>query len=125
MNAQSATGATVNVTTAGANVPLTAYQSLNGFAADGTNEEFTVPESGTYLLTYHVEADAATQLTTQLLQNGAVLQGSTIAAVAPLTNYDMTLLANLTANDTISLQLAGTTAVVNLNKADLTVIRLA
>ena len=37
----------------------------------------------------------------------------------------MTLLANLTANDTISLQLAGTTAAVNLNKADLTVIRLA
>lgn len=106
-------------------MPLGDYQSLNNFAADGTNENFTVPETGTYLLSYHVEPETATQLTTQILQNGTPLNGSAIAATTPTGNYNMMLLANLTENDTISLQLAGTDAAVTLTKADLTAVRLA
>lgn len=125
MSAQSTAGSSVAVTTAGTNVPLAANQTLNNFTADGTNETFTVPEDGTYLLTYHVEPDTATQMTTQILQNGTPLAGSTITPTAPTTNYTMTTLANLSANDTLSLQLSGTTSTVNLTQADLTAVRLS
>lgn len=127
MSASNTTGGTVNVVLGGTDVPLPNAQSLDGFTANGTNTSFTVPETGTYLVSYRVNPTLAVAMTSQVLRNGAAIPGSVLSPVAT-TEYAATFITPLTAGDTLTLRLSGVIAAVVLqggSGASLTVVRLS
>ena len=108
-------------------MPLPNAQSLDGFTANGANTVFTVPQTGTYLITYHVNPTVAVAMTSQVLRNGTAIPGSVRSPVATV-SYEATVITPLTAGDTLTLQLSGVAAVVVLqggSGASLTAVRLA
>ncbi len=128
MSALNTTGQTIAVTLDGTSVPLPSEQNLDGFTANATNTAFTVPESGTYLISYRADFTTDLLLTSSILRNGAALPGSTFSPTAADNSYAVTLIAPLTAGDTLELQLsglAGTAALQGGTGASLNVIRLA
>ena len=119
MNAVNATGDTITVVLGGTVIPLPDYQELDGFTTNATNAVFTVPFSGTYMISYRVSTTAALLMSSRVLRNGNELGGSTFTA---------TTFAALDAGDRIQLQLFGLigAAVLQLgNGANLTIIRLS
>lgn len=128
MSAFSTAGQTIDVTPAGTVVPLPDEQTARGFTPNARNTGFVVPEDGTYLLTYHIAPSEATTVTASILRNNALLEGSEITPAAAADSYNLTMLARLAANDTISLQLSGQNTAVKLqggNGASLTAVRLS
>lgn len=127
MSAVNTTGQTLSVVQAGTAVALPDAQSLSGFTANGANTEFTVPETGTYLISYHVNPRTAVAITSQVLRNSTPIPGS-VRSPAATASYEATVIAPLTAGDTLSLQLLGTApdiALQNGSGASLTAVRLA
>lgn len=127
MNAGNA-GVTVPVLVGGTLVPLPAYQSLNGFTADAANSTFTVPTTGTYMVTYRIQVTAALGVSSRVLRNGVALTGSTFAPTVSTGTFSATTFATLNAGDTLELQMFGVAAAAVLqggNGATLTVVRLA
>lgn len=127
MSASNTSGQTLTVLLGGTSVPLPDAQNLDGFTANGTNTTFTVPATGTYLITYHVNPTAAVAMTSQVLRNGTAIPGSVRSPIAT-TSYEATVIAPLTAGDTLTLQLSGIAAAVVLqggSGASLTAVRLA
>ncbi|MDR1629542.1 MAG: hypothetical protein LBS36_04940 [Oscillospiraceae bacterium] len=97
----------------GAPVPLAAGQILpTGITVDGTNSLFTVAAAGLYRISYAVNTTAALALTTRIAINGTANTASTVAPLLSLSNYSNEILANLSANSTVQLQLVG--ASINL-----------
>lgn len=128
MSASNTTGQTLLVILGGTNVPLPNAQSLDGFTANGTNTVFTVPETGTYLIAYRINATAAVAMSSQVLRNGTAIPGSVFAPTLGVAGYNATVITPLTAGDTLSLQVSGVAASVVLqggSGASLTVVRLA
>ncbi|MCI9192899.1 MAG: hypothetical protein HFE92_05800 [Acutalibacter muris] len=127
MSASNTTGQTLTVILGGTPVPLPNAQSLDGFTANGANTVFTVPQTGTYLITYHVNPTVAVAMTSQVLRNGTAIPGSVRSPVATV-SYEATVITPLTAGDTLTLQLSGVAAAVVLqggSGASLTAVRLA
>jgi len=128
MSALNTTGQTITVIAGGTSVPLPDDQTLSGFTVNGTNTVFTVPTTGTYLVTYHIRTTVALLLTSSILRNGTTLAGSSISPIADINSYNMTLITDLAAGDTLQLRLSGLVATVVLQGgtgASLTVVRLA
>ncbi len=128
MNASNSTGLSIAVVLGGTNVPLPSDQNLDGFTANGTDTVFTVPVTGTYLITYRVNPTVAVLMASQVLRNGTAIPGSMLSPIASATSYEATVITPLTAGDTLSLQLFGVVAAVALQSgagASLTVVRLA
>ena len=128
MNATNDTGATITVILGGTTVPLPSNQVLDSFTVSGNNTTFTVPATGTYLVTYRVATTAALLMSSRVLRNGTALAGSTFTPVASVTGFTATTFATLTAGDTLQLQLfglAGAAVLQGGNGASLTVIRLS
>ncbi len=127
MSASNTTGQTLSVLLGGTSVPLPSAQNLDGFTANGTNTTFTVPVTGTYLVTYRVNPTVAVAMSSQVLRNGTAIPGSVFSPAAT-TGYEATVITPLTAGDTLTLQLSGIAAAVVLqggSGASLTVVRLA
>ena len=127
MSASNTTGQSLNVALGGISVPLPSAQNLDGFTANGANTSFTVPQTGTYLVTYQVSPTVAVAMSSQVLRNGTAIPGSVRSPVAT-TEYSATVITPLTAGDTLTLQLSGIAAVVVLqggSGASLNVVRLA
>ena len=128
MSALNTTGQTLSVVLGGTRVPLPSDQSLDGFTANGTNDIFTVSETGTYLISYRINVTAALLMSSRVLRNDAVLPGSVFSPAVSVSSYAVTLIADLTAGDTLALQLAGLLGAATLQGgtgASLTVVRLA
>lgn len=98
MSASNTTGQTIAVILDGTNVPLPNAQNLDGFTANGTNTVFTVPATGTYLVTYRVNPTAAVAMSAQVLRNGTAIPGSVLSPVAT-TSYAATVITPLTADE--------------------------
>ena len=127
MSASNTTGQTLTVLLGGTNVPLPSAQNLDGFTVNGANTVFTVPVTGTYLVTYRVNPTVAVAMSSQVLRNGTAIPGSVLSPVAT-TGYEATVITPLTAGDTLSLQLSGIAAAIVLQGgagASLTAVRLA
>ncbi|NMA79463.1 MAG: hypothetical protein GX967_02310 [Clostridiales bacterium] len=128
MNAQNTTGSTIEVILGGTAVPLPNNQNLDGFAVDGADSTFTVPETGTYLVTYNISVTAALLMSSRVLLNGAEIPGSVFAPAISVSNYTATTIVELTAGDLLTLQLYGLLGAAVLQGgagATLTVVRLA
>jgi hypothetical protein len=107
MNADNTTGAVIGIVLGGTNIPLPNNQILNNFTVDGTNTIFTVTETGTYLVSYHVALTVAVLLTSGVSVNGTLAPSSVLTPLLSVSQYNNTFLLNLTAGDQLSLQLSG------------------
>ena len=108
-------------------VPLADSQILDGFTANADDTVFTVPETGTYYISYAINLTAGALLQSMILINGAANAASTRSPLLSLSSYSAEIIVNLTAGDTISLQLAGILGLVILEGgvgASLSIIRL-
>ena len=123
-------GSSIPVSPNGTLVALPNAQALSpGFTANSWNTVFTVPESGVYQISYHVNTTTALPLKTQLAINGAGSALSTIDPVVPTTSYENKIKMILPANSKISLRIfskiAGTAVLTPDGAgASLTIIRL-
>ena len=128
MSAQNTTGDTISVILDGTVVPLPNNQNLDGFVADGTNSTFTVPTTGTYLLTYNISVTAALLMSSRVLVNGSEIPSTVFAPAVSAANFTATTIVNLTAGDEVELQLFGLVSEAVLQNgagATLTAVRLA
>ncbi len=55
MSALNISASTISVTTEGTNIPLPVQPYMDGFAVNATNTEFTVAQTGTYLISYDIK----------------------------------------------------------------------
>lgn len=120
-------GITLDVNTAGINIPLNGARILNGFSANASNDEFTVGESGNYLLIYNIKTRDDTTVKTRVVRNGALLSGCVRSSSVPTTIFDSSLIVNLNQGDIISLQMYDLNTAVTLQGgagASLVLIRL-
>lgn len=127
MSALNTTGSTIVVVLGGTAVPLPNNQNLDGFTVDAANQVFTVPATGTYLISYSIKTTASLLLSSQILRNGATLPGSVIAPAVAINMFYNMQIVNLNAGDTLTLQLFGLLGAVVLQGgtgASLTVVRL-
>ena len=121
------TAGTIPIVAAGTLIPLPDEQSLGGFTANPANDTFTVPETGNYMVSYHISLTTAVQFTSRVLEAGNPLAGSTFAPTTSVSTFSAMVIANLTAGDTLQLQLLNQAADAILqggNGASLTVVRL-
>ncbi len=113
--------------TNGTAVPLPDQQNLTGITANGVNTEFTVSETGTYLLSYTVNLGTAMAAGSRLMLNGVPHLTSVIPPTLQRSSFTFAGVVNLTPGDTIRLDLFGASAVLNLvtgNGASLTIVKL-
>ncbi|MBU5427494.1 hypothetical protein KQI41_13965 [Tissierella pigra] len=128
MNAQNATGDTILVALGGTTISLPDNQNLDDFTVNGTNTVFTVPETGTYLITYQINVTVALLISSRVLRNGTAIPGSVFSPIASVTGYTATTITTLNAGDQLELQLFGLvgTAILQTGAgATMTVVRLA
>jgi hypothetical protein len=106
MFATNTVGSTVASVTTGTNVPLPNNQSLSSFTVNGANDTFTVPVSGRYLISYHINTTAAINVGTRLILNGGTAIAATILGASGNKNaFSNNSILSLTAGNTITLQL--------------------
>ncbi|WP_329494568.1 BclA C-terminal domain-containing protein [Caproiciproducens sp. CPB-2] len=128
MSAQNATGDTIATVAGGTSIALPDNQNLDSFTVDGANTIFTVPSTGTYLVTYQINVTAGLLVSTQVLQNSTAIPGSVFSPLVSVSAFSATTIVPLTAGDQLQLQffgLLGTATLQDGAGATLTVIRLA
>ncbi|WP_412676951.1 BclA C-terminal domain-containing protein, partial [Bacillus safensis] len=129
--AANSSGSTIITVAGGTNIPLPNFQNITNFTANGTSTVFTVLQTGKYYITYQVNTTAALLINTRLLLNGDTVPGSVQSPVISTSFLNNTLIVNITAGSTISLQFFGAivTAILvgggGAAGASLTIIRLS
>ncbi|MCY7738250.1 collagen-like protein, partial [Bacillus safensis] len=130
--AANSSGPTIVTVAGGTNIPLPNFQNITGFTANGTSTVFTVLQTGKYYITYQVNTTTALLISTRLLLNGATtISGSVQSPVISTSFINNTVIVNLTAGSTISLQFFGAVVTAILvggggaAGAALTIIRLS
>jgi hypothetical protein len=110
-------------------VPLPDAQITNAnFVPNGTNTTFTVNTAGLYRVSYSINLTAGALLGTRILLNGTAVTQSEIAPILTLEDFTNEFLINLSAGDTLSLEMFGLAGVAILQTgagAELMVIRLS
>ncbi|WP_144679547.1 collagen-like protein, partial [Bacillus altitudinis] len=125
------TGPTIITIAGGTNIALPSNQNINGFTPNGLNDTFTVQQTGKYYITYQVNTTAALLVSTRLWLNGSTaIPGSIQSSAVSTTFMSNTVIVNLTAGNTISLQFFGAVVTAILigggaTGASLTIIRLS
>ncbi|CZR75350.1 collagen triple helix repeat domain-containing protein [Clostridium acidurici 9a] [Clostridioides difficile] len=112
----------------GTTVSLPNNQNLSTFTVNGANTVFTVPSTGTYLVTYEINITASVLMSSRILLNGTTLPGTVFAPLVAVSDLSATTITPLAAGDRLELQLFGVIAASVLQRgagATLTVIRLA
>ena len=113
--AANTTGGIITVILGGTNVPVPSNQLLNGgVTVNGANDTFTVPTTGTYLISYQLNLTAGLLVNSRILLNGASYPASVIAPIVAISNFNNTFMASLTAGTTVTLQLFGLVGVATL-----------
>ena len=113
--AANTSGTTLAVIVGGTLIPLPDSQVLPpDITVNGANTVFTVTNAGRYQLSYNVNTSASLASGTRLLINGTPNTASTVAPVVSLSHFANEILLNLSAGDTISLQMFGIVSAATL-----------
>ncbi|WP_297981757.1 collagen-like triple helix repeat-containing protein [uncultured Oscillibacter sp.] len=128
--AANTSGSVLTVILAGTLVPLPDSQLLSpDITVNGASIVFTVNTSGRYQLSYDINTTVALASGTRLLINGVANTASTVAPLVSLSHFSNEILLDLTAGDTVSLQMFGIASVATLLPgsagASLTMVRLS
>ena len=109
MYASNTVGTVIAVALGGAtSIPLPNNQNLGSFVPNGSNTVFTVPETGRYYITYQINTTIAVVLGagSRIFKNGTTpIPGSILRPVISVATFTNDVIVNLTAGDTISIQL--------------------
>lgn len=106
--ATNTTGLSLTVPLLGTLVPLPSTQVLStDITVDGTNTIFTLNTTGRYRISYHVNTTLSLLMGTRILINGTAITESTITPVLSVSNYSNEIIIDISAGDTVSLQLYG------------------
>ncbi|WGT41741.1 hypothetical protein QH639_15880 [Lysinibacillus sp. 1 U-2021] len=117
-SASNTSGSLIAVVLSGTNIPLPNAQQLNNVTVNGANDIFTVQESGTYELEYHVYITTPSMVSSRILLNGIQLPDSALNPATGTDSLTKKATVNLNAGDTLSLQLYGLIGVVTLFSGD-------
>ena len=113
--AANTSGTVLAVVVGGTLVPLPDSQLLSpDITVNAGNTVFTVSNAGRYQLSYNVNTTASLASGTRLLINGTPNTASTVAPVVSLSHFSNEILLNLSAGDTISLQMFGIASAATL-----------
>jgi hypothetical protein len=116
--ASNTTGSVIAVILGGTSVPLPSNQSLgSNVTINGANTEFTVLQTGRYRIAYGVNMTASLLVSSRLMLNGAPSAAGTVAPALAVSRLSAEVVLNLTAGDTIGLQLFGLLGAVILTPA--------
>jgi hypothetical protein len=105
-------------------------QALSGgITINGTNDVLTIANDGTYYINYEINTTVGLLLSTRLLINGVQAPGSVLSPAVTLSSYNNTVIVNVAAATTLSLQFFGVAGAATLvgggtTGASLTIIRL-
>ncbi|WP_407705144.1 BclA C-terminal domain-containing protein, partial [Terribacillus saccharophilus] len=130
MYAANTSGSVIAVLLGGTNIPLPNAQNLDGFVYNGGAATFTVPATGRYYITYQINVTAALLISSRIVVNGAQVAGTVVSPAVSISSYYGEVITNLTAGNTVALQLFGLVGTATLNGggstgASLTIIRLS
>lgn len=127
--AKNTAGGIVAVVLGGTPIPLSGVQNLGpGWAVNGSSTTMTIPETGTYRLTYDINLTHGLLTGTQVVANGVPVPGTIISPVLTLSHFSTDVVVDLTAGTDLQLQFFGVLAAATLqagNGASLTVQRIA
>ncbi|PAD71030.1 collagen-like triple helix repeat-containing protein, partial [Bacillus sp. 7586-K] len=130
MFAANTEGSVISVVVGGTEIPLPNVKNLDDFTANATDTAFTVPATGRYYISYQINTTAGVLVSSRLVINGTTpIPGSIISPVVGISQYNNDVIVDLTAGDTISLELFGLLGVATLlgggaTGAALTIIRV-
>ncbi|HAU35493.1 MAG TPA: hypothetical protein DCW76_14645 [Lysinibacillus sp.] len=89
----------------GTDIPLPNDQQLNNVNVNGGSNTFTVQQSGTYELEYHVYLTTPLLVSSRIQLNGTQIPNSVVNPVVSTDYLTKKATVNLSAGDTLSLQL--------------------
>ena len=110
MSALNISSSTFSVTTDGTNISLPVQPYMNGFTADTTDSEFTVAQTGTYLISYDIKMTSGLPMSSRVTLNGTPITNSINISSTSSSEYSVTFMQALTAGDILSLQFYGVDA---------------
>ncbi|WP_338113210.1 BclA C-terminal domain-containing protein [Paenibacillus artemisiicola] len=106
--AANTSGSVIAVVLGGTDVALPNNQILNGgITVNGAHDTFTVPVTGSYMISYQVNVTLALLMSTRLLINGTPYTPSIVAPAVSLAEFNNMVIATLTAGSTITHQFFG------------------
>ncbi|PEU93542.1 collagen-like triple helix repeat-containing protein [Bacillus cereus] len=128
--ANNTSGSVISVLLGGTNIPLPNNQNIGpGITVSGGNTVFTVANAGNYYIAYTINLTAGLLVSSRITVNGSPLAGTINAPTVATGSFSATIIANLPAGATVSLQLFGVVALATLSTATpgatLTIIRLS
>ncbi|RZM23150.1 MAG: hypothetical protein EOO88_27080 [Pedobacter sp.] len=126
LSAHNISGGLIAVVLGGTPIPLPASQNLNGFVSNGQGTLFTVPATGTYMITMDVRLVSPVLLGCQAVKGGVPIAPLQFQPVTSRDRFHANAIVSLTAGETVGLQFYGVLAAVTLesNGAALTIHRI-
>ena len=116
--ANNTSGTAISVLLGGTNVPLPNNQNIGpGITVSGGNTVFTVANAGNYYIAYTINLTAGLLVSSRITVNGSPLAGTINAPTVATGSFSATIIANLPAGATVSLQLFGVVAIATLSTA--------
>lgn len=113
--AANTTGSVIFVVLGGTDIPLPSEQNLgSNITVNGANTAFTVAQTGRYRISYGLNTTAALLVSSRLMINGTPSVVGTVAPLASVSRLAAEVIINLTAGDSIGLQLFGLLGAVTL-----------
>ena len=128
MSALNISSSTFSVTTDGTNISLPVQPYISGFTANAANTEFTVAQTGTYLISYNIKTTSGLPMSSRVTLNGSPLLNSISTSSTSSNEYSVTFMQPLTAGDVLSLQFYGVNGLVTLQAgtgASLNIIKIS
>lgn len=128
MSALNISSSTFSVTTDGTNISLPVQPYMKGFTADTTDSEFTVVQTGTYLISYDIKMTSGLPMSSRVTLNGTPITNSINISSTSSSEYSVTFMQALTAGDILSLQFYGVNGLVTLQAgtgASLNIVKIS
>lgn len=124
--AANTSGSTIAVLLGGSNVPLPNAQNFtSGITINGSNSIFTITNAGRYQISYRLNTTASLLVSSRILLNGSSLPGSVVSPSLSINSFQSSVITNVAAGSTISLQFYGLLgAAVLAGDAYVSIVRL-
>ena len=128
MSALNTSASTLSVTTDVTDIPLPVQPYMDGFTADAANTEFSVAQTGIYLISYDIKMTSGLPMSSRITLNGTPITNSINTSSTSSNEYSVTFMQPLTAGDILVLQLYGVNGPVSLQAgtgASLNIVKIA
>ncbi|QCT01697.1 triple helix repeat-containing collagen [Paenibacillus algicola] len=98
----------------GTDIPLPDAQNMGSYISSSRTTTFIVNEAGRYKLSYSINLTEPLLVSTRINVSGVQVRASTIEPINPQSQFSASVIVNLSAGDTVSLQMYGINRAINL-----------